>query len=234
MAVKEELGDNGASAGARFLEEVYRYSDRYRPSGDKRALGERLKNARALLRLELSEMHFAFVLANTLLWPMPRAVGRRLRPLVYRLIGFHIGRGTTISRPWQVQGMGKPYGRLTVGERCGIPGVRFELNAPVRIGNGVTIGEGTVVTTDKHEIDGPEHRFGRIRSSPITIGDGAWIQRNVMLIGVSVGAGAVVGSYAVVTKDVPPNTFVAGIPARIVRELPTESRDGSEEEALSE
>ena len=56
----------------------------------------------------------------------------------------------------------------------------------------------------------------------MTIGDGVWIQRNVMILAANVGEGAIVAGGSIVTKDVPPNTFVAGAPARVVRELPTD------------
>jgi acetyltransferase-like isoleucine patch superfamily enzyme len=42
--------------------------------------------------------------------------------------------------------------------------------------------------------------------------------------GVTVGAGSVVATGAVVTHDVPPNVLVAGVPARVVRQLATEDR----------
>jgi len=226
MEVNEHPRDDGASFGQRLLDEVNRHG------GEKRSLWQRLKSIRAQIALEVSEMHLAFLLANVLLAPMPMALGRRARPLFYRLLGMHIGRGTLISRPWHVQGMGRPYGRLTIGERCLFRAARFELNAPIRIGDRVCVGDGALITTDGHELGPSEQRLGRIRSRPVTIGDGAWVQRNVMLLGVNVGAGAVVASGAVVTKDVPPNTFVAGVPARIVRELPAgDERLPEEEEA---
>ena len=43
-----------------------------------------------------------------------------------------------------------------------------------------------------------------------------------MVIAASVGAGSIVASSAVVTKDVPPNTMVGGVPARVIRELPAD------------
>ncbi|MGD0765944.1 MAG: acyltransferase [Dehalococcoidia bacterium] len=228
MEVNEGIGQDGASEGLRFLEDVYRYS------GGKRSLLEHLKSIRAQMALELSEMHWAFLLANALLAPIPKEAGGRLRPLVYRMIGIRIGRGTCIGKGWHIEGMGRPYGRLTIGEHCYIRGVRFELNAPIRIGNRVVVSDGVLITTDRHEVGSPQQRMGHIRSRPVTIGDGAWVQRQAMVLGVDVGAGAIVGSGAVVTKDVPPNTFVAGVPARIVRELPVDSGQRVEEKAVEQ
>ena len=56
--------------------------------------------------------------------------------------------------------------------------------------------------------------------APIVIGDKVWIGANATVLpGVTIGKGAIVAAGAVVTRDVPPNTIVAGVPARVVREI---------------
>jgi acetyltransferase-like isoleucine patch superfamily enzyme len=56
--------------------------------------------------------------------------------------------------------------------------------------------------------------------APIIIGDGVWIASRVTVLpGVFIGDGSVVAAGAVVSRDVAPNTMVAGVPARLVREL---------------
>jgi acetyltransferase-like isoleucine patch superfamily enzyme len=53
---------------------------------------------------------------------------------------------------------------------------------------------------------------------PVRVRDGADIGVNVVLLpGVTIGNGAIVGAGAVVTKDVAPNTIVAGVPAKFLR-----------------
>ena len=66
---------------------------------------------------------------------------------------------------------------------------------------------------DEHEME------GRVRTAPIDIADNVWVGgRAIILKGVAIGDGAIVASGAVVTKNVPPRTLVAGVPARVIRE----------------
>ena len=54
--------------------------------------------------------------------------------------------------------------------------------------------------------------------APVTIKDNVWIgAKATILSGVTIGTGAIVGAGAVVTKDVPENSIVAGVPARIIK-----------------
>lgn len=56
--------------------------------------------------------------------------------------------------------------------------------------------------------------------APIHIGKNVWIGSNAtILAGVSIGDGAIVAAGAVVTKNVPPNTIVGGVPAKVIKEI---------------
>ncbi|MNN74185.1 putative acetyltransferase [compost metagenome] len=64
-----------------------------------------------------------------------------------------------------------------------------------------------------------------VKHAPITIGDNVWIGfQAAILKGVTVGEGAIIAAKAVVTKDVPAWSVVAGNPARVVKEIPLEMR----------
>ena len=92
---------------------------------------------------------------------------------------------------------------------------------PIIIGNRAQIAYHVTLITGDHHIGPPASRAGVMNARPITIGEGAWIgARVVVLPGVTIGAGAVVAAGAIVTKDVAPNTLVAGVPARFLRKLP--------------
>ena len=70
-----------------------------------------------------------------------------------------------------------------------------------------------------HPLD-PAIRRSQITTAPIRIGRGLWIAAGAMVLqGVTVGDDAVVAAGAIVTRDVPPRTLVAGVPARVIRSL---------------
>jgi len=121
-----------------------------------------------------------------------------------------------------------PFARLRRGARLG-PGVHvgnfgeiknstlgprvkvghFSYLGDATIGEDVNIGAGTITCN----FDG-EHKH------PTTIGDGAFIGSDTMLVApVTIGRGARTGAGAVVTKDVPAYTLAAGVPARVIRKL---------------
>jgi acetyltransferase-like isoleucine patch superfamily enzyme len=111
--------------------------------------------------------------------------------------------------------------RLVIGADCFINcNCVFDAAAPIEIGERVSLGEGVLITTSAHAVDHPARRAGSLEPRPVRVGAGAWISsRAVVLPGVDVGEGAVVAAGAVVTREVPPHTMVAGAPAHVVRQL---------------
>lgn len=64
-----------------------------------------------------------------------------------------------------------------------------------------------------------------VQRAKIIVEDDVWIGAHVTILpGVRIGRGAIIGAGAVVTKDVPPFTIVAGVPARIIRTLDSEQQ----------
>lgn len=89
----------------------------------------------------------------------------------------------------------------------------------VRIGNDVLIGPGAKLLAAGHDVEAPgfDETGGDIR-----IGNGCWIGAGaIVLAGVTIGDRSVVAAGSVVTRDVPGNVVVAGIPARIIRRRDT-------------
>jgi acetyltransferase-like isoleucine patch superfamily enzyme len=106
---------------------------------------------------------------------------------------------------------------LTLGKDVFInSGCRFQDAGGITVGDGSLIGHGSTLTTLNHGID-PDRRADMI-PSPVTIGRKAWLGAGVTIVpGVTIGDGAIVGAGSVVTKDVPANTIVGGVPAKLIR-----------------
>ena len=82
----------------------------------------------------------------------------------------------------------------------------------VSIGNDVVISENVSIS----DCDG--HRSDKPMTQPIVIGNHVWIGMNVTIMkGVTIGSGSIIAAGAVVTNDVPDNTLVNGVPAKVVK-----------------
>jgi acetyltransferase-like isoleucine patch superfamily enzyme len=89
----------------------------------------------------------------------------------------------------------------------------------VDIADHVMIGPNVNIITTSHPLE-PSHRRASIEAKPIVIEKNVWIATGATIIGgVIVGENSVVAAGAVVTKNVPPNSLVAGVPAKVIRSL---------------
>ena len=94
----------------------------------------------------------------------------------------------------------------------------FQDQGGVYIGDDVLIGSNVVMATINHDMD-PEKRHLH-HLEPIHIGSRVWIGANATILpGVTVGDGAIIAAGAVVNKDVPANTVVGGVPARVIKSI---------------
>jgi maltose O-acetyltransferase len=188
--------------------------------------GERIRErpAERLRRVaseEFAGVHWRLLLARVLLAVLPIHVGGRIRTLGLRLAGFRIGHGTIMAGLPTVNGGRNLYQMLRIGSGCWFNvGCVLDLGALISIGNRVSLGHGVLVLTGTHEMGSPRQRAGGPYTKPVSIGDGAWLgARCTIFPGVKIGSGAVVAAGAVVTQNVPANTLVAGVPARIIKRL---------------
>lgn len=108
-----------------------------------------------------------------------------------------------------------------IGHMCSI-----RIGKQVNIGNNCLIAAGTTIADiDGHPLDAKRRRDGETSAlediHPISIGDDVWIGADALIMkGVHIGDRAIVAARSVVTKDVPPDTIVAGIPAKVVKQIP--------------
>ena len=88
----------------------------------------------------------------------------------------------------------------------------------ITIDDGALIGHGVVLATLNHDMD--QEKRQQLHPAPIHIGKRVWIGANATITaGVTIGDNSVVAAGAVVTKDVPANVVVGGVPARIIKEI---------------
>ena len=113
--------------------------------------------------------------------------------------------------------------KLIIGNNIGMSSSFIWATKGIQIGNNVKIGAGTmIIDSDMHSLNYLERRSLMDKElavkKEITIGDDVLIGSRAMILkGVSIGQHSIVGAGAVVSKDVPPDTIVAGNPARIIK-----------------
>ena len=143
---------------------------------------------------------------------------QQLRALFSRLIGQQVDESFAMFPPFYTD-CGK---NIHIGKHVFINmGCKFQDQGGIFIGDGALIGHNVVLATLNHAMS-PYDR-GTMNPAPIHIGKNVWIGSNATILpGVTIGDGAIVAAGAVVTRDVPENTIVGGVPARIMRHLSKE------------
>ena len=138
-----------------------------------------------------------------------------LAELFSQLIGKPLGKNFGLF-PTFYTDFGK---NITIGDNVFInAGCKFQDQGGIIIEEGALIGHGVVLATLNHVID-PDKRQQLI-PAPIHIGKRVWIGANATITqGVTIGDNSIVAAGAVVTKDVPPNTIVGGVPAKEIRKI---------------
>lgn len=108
---------------------------------------------------------------------------------------------------------------LHIGKQVFInSGCSFQDQGGIYIGDNTLIGHQVVFATINHDED-PSKRAS-MYFKPIHIGKNVWIGAHATILpGVNIGDGAIIGAGAVVTKNVEPNTVVAGVPARVIKKI---------------
>ena len=112
-------------------------------------------------------------------------------------------------------------GDVIIGDHTRV-GLHNTIIGPVEIGSHVNLAQGITVTALNHNFSDTRKRIDEqgVSTSPVTIEDDVWIGANaVILPGVTIGEHCVVAAGAVVTKDVPPHSLVAGVPAKVIKKI---------------
>lgn len=141
-----------------------------------------------------------------------------LRELFSRLTGRPVDESFGLFPPFYTD-CGK---NIHIGKNVFINmGCKFQDQGGIYIGDGALIGHNVVLATLNHA-KSPRDR-GSMVPAPIRIGKNVWIGSNATILpGVTIGDGAIVAAGAVVAGDVPENTIVGGVPAKLIRHLSEE------------
>jgi maltose O-acetyltransferase len=126
---------------------------------------------------------------------------------------------TLIGLPKDVQfqaGFRCMAGRLHFKGHASLSDTLFVDYAPIMIGENVAFSFRNAVLTSTHN----RKDFSEVIACPVIIEDDVWITTNVTILGgVTIGRGSIIGAGSVVTKDIPPNSFAAGSPCKVIRAL---------------
>lgn len=116
---------------------------------------------------------------------------------------------------------------LTFGSDCSFgDGGHITCINNVTIGNGVRMGRKVFITDNSHgssersQLDMPAHQRPMASKGPVVIEDYAWIgEMTCIMPGVTIGRGSIIAANSVVTKDIPPYSVAAGVPAKVIKQL---------------
>lgn len=161
---------------------------------------------------------------------LPKWRQKKKQKTLEKLIPSSVGKNLCVFSPFYCE-----YGvNIKVGEGCFVNySCTFLDISPIVLGNGVWIGANVTVATPNHPLlsderlpqDYPDGNHDLEYSNPITIKDNVWICSGAIICGgVTIGENSVIAAGAVVTRDVPANSLVAGMPARVIRQLDDKDR----------
>ena len=146
-----------------------------------------------------------------------------LRSVIYALMfngdakSIRIHRGVMFTCPHKIE-----TGAVSLGRGLDINhDVEIDYSGGVVIGDDVWISQGAIIDTHEHVISREKKKNWEMKTHPLEIGDNVWVGANAIILpGVlKLGEGSIVAAGAVVTKEVLPYTVVAGVPARMLREI---------------
>lgn len=140
-----------------------------------------------------------------------------IRELFSELVGYNLHPSVRLFPP-----IYSDFGKnMTIGKNVFINACcHFQDHGGVMIGDGCQIGHNVVFATLNHYLE-PKRRHAT-HPAPIVLGKNVWIGSNVTILqGVTIGDNAVIGAGAVVTKDIPANAVAMGLPAKVIKFIPT-------------
>ena len=160
----------------------------------------------------------------------PFSKSRKKKRLLNKLIPSSVGKDLAVFTPFYCE-----YGEnIYVGEGCFINYNCVFLDvAQITLEDNVWLGASVTLATPMHPYLPDERVFQNYPdgfhdleyAKPITLKKNCWICSGAVISGgVTIGENSIVAAGAVVTKDVPPNSIVGGVPARVIRSIDENDR----------
>ena len=143
---------------------------------------------------------------------------------------FSLGRGSVVESFCCIN---NAVGDVIIGDHTRI-GIHNTIIGPVTIGHHVNLAQGITVTALNHAFSDPARRIDQqgVTTQPVTVEDDVWVGANAVLLpGVTVGRHSVIAAGAVVTRDVPPFSLAAGVPAKVIKRLCSEPLPGAHDDS---
>jgi acetyltransferase-like isoleucine patch superfamily enzyme len=149
-------------------------------------------------------------------WPINAAI--------LRAFGAKVGERVHIHSPVVLDGARKGYTNLTIGDGCLFNGNNhLDLSGRITLERGVSLAPGVIIMTHNrynHNAFLEERLAHTCGVKDVLIKQGAGIKAGAVIVhGITIGRNAVVAAGAVVNRDVPDDCFVAGVPARLIKEI---------------
>jgi maltose O-acetyltransferase len=181
-----------------------------------------------ILREARAASHLRFTIVNGLLRCLPPFASGYIRGRMYRWIGMDVDSTAFLMANLDIVGGSAGHLKnLKVGRGVTIAThVMINCDALVTLGENVNVGPFVRLYTTSHDIGpGSQRALPSVVAKPIVIEKGSWLAVGATVLpGVTIGHGSIVAAGAVVDKDVPPDSYVSGVPAQLIRKLPLGNR----------
>lgn len=145
-------------------------------------------------------------------------IGKKVKIEIGPLAHFYLDRWAWVGNGTKVRVHG---GKVRIGSKSVLgEEITFSTYEEISIGRECIIADRVMFIDFDHIIADVEQAIRKqgVYSKPVRVGNDVWIGYGASILrGVTIGDGAVIGTYAVVTKDVPPGAIVGGVPARVLR-----------------
>jgi acetyltransferase-like isoleucine patch superfamily enzyme len=145
-------------------------------------------------------------------------IGRNVKIEIGPLAHVYLGRWSWVGNGTKLRAHG---GEIRIGSKSVLgEEITFSTYEHISIGRECIIADRVMFIDFDHKIEDVEQAIRKqgVYSKPVRVGNNVWIGYGASILrGVTIGDGAVIGTYSVVTKDVPANAIVGGVPAKIIR-----------------